>query len=152
MASVAGMRRPPVTDVEPGEWAHGRQHHASSASEHHFRKVVVLRESCLPTRRIFGRTPVLGRPKSWSDAPPSLSSGLHQTSSERSSWRNSVCRCLFLKSGASVDCWSTVTDGTERHAPTQAGCTHEPQHQNAHSPVCAGRPERQFASTRRWWT
>ena len=78
-----GMRPPPVTDVEPGEWAHGW-------------------------------------PKSWSDAPPSLSSGLHQISSERLSWRDSVCRCLFVKSGASVDCWSTVTDGTEQFAPTQA--------------------------------
>ena len=59
---------------------------------------------------------MLGRHKSWSDAPPSLSSGLHQISSERSSWRDSVCRCLFVKSGASLDCWLTVTDGTEQHA------------------------------------
>ena len=99
----------------------------------------------LPTRRIFGRTLVLGRPKSWSDGPPSLSSGLHQISSERSSWRDSVCRCSFVKPGASADCRLTVTDGTEQHAPTQAGCALEPQHQNAHSPECAGRPERQFA-------
>ena len=106
----------------------------------------------LPTKRIFGRTLVLGRPKSWSDAPPSLSSGLHQISSERLSWRNSVCRCSFVKPGASADCRSTVTDGTKQHAPTQAGCALEPQHQNAHSPECAGRPERQFASTRNWWT
>ena len=94
----------------------------------------------LPTRRIFGRTLVLGRPKSWSDAPPSPSSGLHQISAERSSWRDSVCRCSFVKPGASADCRSTVTDGTEQHAPTQAGCALEPRHQNAHSPECAGRP------------
>ena len=41
-----GMRPPLVTDVEPGEWAHGWQHCASSTSEHYYRKVVVLRESC----------------------------------------------------------------------------------------------------------
>ena len=120
-----GLRPPPVTDVEPGAGA-------SSVAR------------CVRV--------VLGRPKSWSDAPPCLSSGLHQICSERSSWRDSVCRCLFVKSGASVDCWSTVKDGTERHASTQAGCALEPQHQNAHSPESAGRPERQFASTRSWWT
>ena len=31
--------------VEPGEWAHGWQYHASSASEYHFRETVVLPQS-----------------------------------------------------------------------------------------------------------
>ena len=56
---------------------------------------------------------------------------------------------IVCEVSASVDCWLTVTDGTEQHAPTQACCALEPQHQNAHSPECAGRLE-QFASTRRW--
>ena len=32
--------------TEPGEWAHGCQFYASSVSEHHFRKTVVLAQSC----------------------------------------------------------------------------------------------------------
>ena len=42
----AGARPPPTTLMEPGEWAHGWQFYASSASEHHFRKTVVLCQSC----------------------------------------------------------------------------------------------------------
>ena len=40
------VRPLPATDFEPSEWAHGWQHYASSASEYHFRKVIVLRQSC----------------------------------------------------------------------------------------------------------
>ena len=42
----SGGRPPPSTLTEPGEWAHGWQFYASSASEHHFRKTVVLAQSC----------------------------------------------------------------------------------------------------------
>ena len=51
--------------------------------------------------------------------------------------------------GESVDCCLTVLNGTDRHAPTQAGCALGPQHQNTQSSECAGRPESQFASTRK---
>ena len=38
--------RPPQADAsEPGEWQHGWQYHASSSSEHHFRKSVVIAQS-----------------------------------------------------------------------------------------------------------
>ena len=40
-----GARPPPAHTVEPGEWAHGWQYHASSASEYHFRETVVLPQS-----------------------------------------------------------------------------------------------------------
>ena len=40
-----GARPPPVHTVEPGEWAHGWQYHASSVSEYHFRETVVLPQS-----------------------------------------------------------------------------------------------------------
>ena len=42
----SGGRPPPSTLTEPGEWAHGWQFYASSVSEHHFRKTVVLAQSC----------------------------------------------------------------------------------------------------------
>ena len=41
-----GVRPPPVDESEPGEWAHGWQHCASSASEYHYRKSVVMCQSC----------------------------------------------------------------------------------------------------------
>ena len=40
-----GARPPPAHTVEPGEWAHGWQYHASSASEYNFRETVVLPQS-----------------------------------------------------------------------------------------------------------
>ena len=40
-----GARPLPAHTVEPGEWAHGWQYHASSASEYHFRETVVLPQS-----------------------------------------------------------------------------------------------------------
>ena len=45
-ALQSGVRPPPANDVEPCEWAHGGQHCATSASEHHFRESVVLAQSC----------------------------------------------------------------------------------------------------------
>ena len=39
-------REAPSCDNEPGEWYHGWQYHSSSASEHHFRESMVLRQSC----------------------------------------------------------------------------------------------------------
>ena len=44
--SRCGCRRPPGNLTDPGEWAHGWQFYASSVSEHHFRKTVVLAQSC----------------------------------------------------------------------------------------------------------
>ena len=38
--------RPGPNEAEPGEWPHGWQYFASSASEHHFRETVVLAQSC----------------------------------------------------------------------------------------------------------
>ena len=37
-----GARAPVVSSAEPGEWQHGWQYRASSASEHHFRETMVL--------------------------------------------------------------------------------------------------------------
>ena len=45
-----GVRPPPVDESEPGEWAHGWQHYASSASEYHYRKSVVMCQSCPANR------------------------------------------------------------------------------------------------------
>ena len=39
------MPDPHVNNLEPGEWQHGWQYHASSSSEHHVRKTVVLAQS-----------------------------------------------------------------------------------------------------------
>ena len=41
-----GARPPPPLNADLGEWQHGWQYHASSASEHHFRETVVLARSC----------------------------------------------------------------------------------------------------------
>ena len=41
-----GARPPPMQAVELGEWPHGWQYYASSASEHHFRRTVVLNQTC----------------------------------------------------------------------------------------------------------
>ena len=41
-----GARPPPAHDTEPGEWGHGWQHYAASASEYHFGKSVVFAQSC----------------------------------------------------------------------------------------------------------
>ena len=41
-----GARPPVVSSAEPGEWQHGWQYHASSASEHHFRETMVLSLAC----------------------------------------------------------------------------------------------------------
>ena len=46
----SGGRPPPSTLTEPGEWAHGWQFYASSVSEHHFRKTVVLPSHVPATR------------------------------------------------------------------------------------------------------
>ena len=40
-----GVRPPPANIVEPGEWPHGWQYYASSASEHFFRRTVVLSQT-----------------------------------------------------------------------------------------------------------
>ena len=45
-ALQSGARPNRANDIEPGEWAHGWQHHETSASEHHFRESVVLAHSC----------------------------------------------------------------------------------------------------------
>ena len=37
---------PVAVSVEPGEWQHGWQHHASSSSEHHYRETVMFAQSC----------------------------------------------------------------------------------------------------------
>ena len=42
---VAGQRPAPPQGRDVGEWSHGWQYHASSASEHHFRRGVVLPSS-----------------------------------------------------------------------------------------------------------
>ena len=41
-----GAKQPPPTNSEPGEWAHGWQHYAASASEFHFWKSAVFAQSC----------------------------------------------------------------------------------------------------------
>ena len=41
-----GARPPVVMSAEPGEWQHGWQYHASSASEHNFRETMVLSSAC----------------------------------------------------------------------------------------------------------
>ena len=41
-----GARPPVPVSHEPGEWEHGWQHHASSASEFHFRETVMIAWSC----------------------------------------------------------------------------------------------------------
>ena len=41
-----GARPPVVLSAELGEWQHGWQYHASSASEHHFREAMVLSPAC----------------------------------------------------------------------------------------------------------
>ena len=41
-----GVRPQGIFQAEPGEWPHGWQYHASSSSEHTFRKNVVLDQSC----------------------------------------------------------------------------------------------------------
>ena len=41
-----GVRPPISVFQEPGEWQHGWQHHASSASEYHFRETVMIAQSC----------------------------------------------------------------------------------------------------------
>ena len=43
-----GARPPVVSSAEPGEWQHGWQHHASSASEHHFRETIGA-VTCVPS-------------------------------------------------------------------------------------------------------
>ena len=45
-ALQSGARPPRANDIELGEWAHGWQHYATSASEHHSRETVVLAHSC----------------------------------------------------------------------------------------------------------
>ena len=40
-----GVRPPPTTVAEPGEWQHGWQYYASSSLEHHFRETVVPAQS-----------------------------------------------------------------------------------------------------------
>ena len=46
----AGARPAPPPESEPGEWPHGWQYFASSSVEFHFRKTVVLAESCAAER------------------------------------------------------------------------------------------------------
>ena len=41
-----GARPPVAVSVEPGEWQHGWQHHASSSSEYHYRETVMFAQSC----------------------------------------------------------------------------------------------------------
>ena len=41
-----GVRPPIPVSQEPGGWEHGWQHHASSASEYHFRETVLFAKSC----------------------------------------------------------------------------------------------------------
>ena len=61
-AELRGGRRALASlDNEPGEWHHGWQYHASSASEHHFRESMVFRQSCAALGRHRAACPRSGR-------------------------------------------------------------------------------------------
>ena len=75
-----GVRPPVAVSVEPGEWQHGWQHHASSSSEFHFRETVMFAQS--PTWLICARIRVQVQ-ETCSVLQPTTSSRSSLDSSER---------------------------------------------------------------------
>ena len=51
---AAGIRPPPIHDVEPGEWAHGWQFHAATHIEYHYRNRILY--SMSPSQRAMVRS------------------------------------------------------------------------------------------------
>ena len=105
--------RPPRVDAERGEWQHGWQYHASSASEHHFRETV------LQTRRIFVPTRAQELWRRCSDAPPGSNSNCSQSCSKRWCWRGFVCHSTLQTRRAHAGRHWTRWDVTELHAHAQ---------------------------------
>ena len=75
-AHCRGEARPPHQHgSEPGEWPHGWQYFASSASEHHFRETVVLAQSCAADQAHLRSHSGAGSSGSWPTlAKPTLAS------------------------------------------------------------------------------
>ena len=115
-----GARPLPMQTVEPGEWPHGWQYYASSASEHHFRGTVMLNQTCAANQahlrlRVWvvtgvARVPLQPRVQSASASLPCtvlerLRLPLHVA--------EACCEC-FMR------CWIVRSDTAQR-APVQAG-------------------------------
>ena len=114
----SGGRPPPSTLTELGEWAHCWQFYASSVSEHHFRKTVVLVQSCPSDQAHLRSHSGGGRSLTCSTGVPRVLSSL---------WRD-VFRTIVLErlrlplpvTEARCDC-GALTDSRGRH---WAACPH----------------------------
>ena len=130
----AGARPPPTTLTEPGEWTHGWQFYASSVSEHHLRKTVVLAQSC-PSDHIHLR----------SHSGGGCSHVLHgcPTSPEFTVapdvFRTIALERLFPLLVATVGRSRTASDATGPLARAQDDFARGQLHPRRHWPECAGR-------------
>ena len=115
-----GIRPEGDIHAEPGEWPHGWQYYASSSSEHHFRKNVVLNQSCAADQAHLRSHSGPGASDVLCDALRSQSFELSQGSSEPSSWRESDCPCRSLRFVANVGFHWTTEVATEPRAVGRA--------------------------------
>ena len=98
-----GVRPPPDPTHEPGEWAHGWQYYATSASEFFFREAVVLTNSSASNQAHLRSHSGYGSSHVFCGTPSSLNSASNLTFSAHSCWRGYDCPSKWQRLLASVE-------------------------------------------------
>ena len=142
-----GARPPPAHTVEPGEWAHGWQYHASSASEYNFRETVVLPQSSASHQAHLLSRSGGGSSNALHGCPTSP-----EFTVEAALFRTLILERLRLplavtEAGANAGIGSTARGGTEQLAHIQDDCAQGQRDPRGLWPESCAKPEPLCVST-----
>ena len=139
-----GVRPPPANVVEPGEWPHGWQYYASSASEHHFRRTVMNHTFAADQAHVRshsgpGSSPVLS-------GCPTKPEFRVEPQHFRTVVLERTRRPLHVAEATSVARSWTSRGATARRVTVHGDCAPRPRQQSGQWPGCAGRLEQHSVS------
>ena len=97
-----GARPPVQPSQEPGEWQHGQQQHASSASEYHIRETVMIAQSCAADQAHLRSHSRPGSGEVFHGSLTNWSSSCNLASFAHCRLRDYVSRCTSQNHGASA--------------------------------------------------
>ena len=143
-----GARPPPAHTVEPGEWAHGWQYHASSTSEYNFRETVLLPKSSASHKAHLRSHSGGGSSNVLHGCPTSPEFRV-----EASLYRTLILERLRLplavteEAGVNAGIGSTARGGTEQPAHIQDDCAQGQRHRRELWPESCAKLEPPCVST-----